>query len=72
MIFGLQEEKLALCAFGVLMLTIVAGLSIRFPAIGAVYSTFVGGVVGLAGVYCGSNVAASLVGAKFSQTPPSE
>lgn len=58
---GYASRKYWLCIGSILLLTIVAVLAIWFPGIAAIYPELIGAVLGLTTLYCGSNVANTLV-----------
>jgi hypothetical protein len=52
-----KSRKLGFSFFCVMVLAGVAMAAAHFPAIAGVYTVFVGGVTGIAGLYLGANVA---------------
>jgi hypothetical protein len=52
----LKSRKFALTIFGTLLATFMGLISAEIPAIAGVYSTFIGGLIGVLGLYFGSNI----------------
>jgi hypothetical protein len=67
---GYKSRKLAFSFFAVI--TIFAGWIIagKYPAMAALYDTFVGGVVAIAGLFLTGSVATKWVGTKAPADPP--
>jgi membrane protein DedA with SNARE-associated domain len=61
------EEKFVLAIFGILVLGGVAVACAHWAAIQAVFSSFVGGVVGIYTVYAGGNLGHKFIDGKFPQ-----
>ncbi len=58
---GYTSRKYWLCVGAIALLTIVGVLTIWFPAIVAIYPELIGAVLGLVTIYCGVNVANTMV-----------
>lgn len=66
MTFGFTEEKLLATGFGILVLTSVAFASAHWTGIQTVFSSFVGGLVSLVGIFCGTNTLHNWINSKNS------
>ncbi len=68
---NLNEEKLILVIFSIIVLGGVAVFSAFFPEIEAVFPPLCGGITGLVAIYCGANVGSQWVVNKTG-VPPEE
>lgn len=61
---GFQSRKLWFCVLGLALVLVGALIAAHWPAFGANYETFVGGIVGITSLFLTGNVAARWVAAK--------
>lgn len=62
-----MSRKLHLAVFAMLLLAGIATLTLKYPMLDAVYSSFTTGILGLYALYAGANGAVKHI---YSKTPP--
>lgn len=66
---GYKSRKLAFCFFAVVVMFIGACVACKCAGFASIYSTFVGGVMGVVALLLTGNVATKFVGLKAPQDP---
>jgi hypothetical protein len=61
---GLKSRKLWICVGGLVLLTVMVFVGCHYAAVAGMYAEYVGGILGVLGIYTGTNIAARASAAK--------
>jgi hypothetical protein len=61
---GIWSRKLWLCVGGLVLLTAMVFVGCHYAAVAGMYTEYVGGVLGVLGVYTGTNIAGRMSASK--------